>query len=225
MTPRLRAAVVPIAVAIGSLAAATVAVALLQDGLGVPNPSAVYLVAVVATALVAGTAGAIAAAVASFLLYNFLFTEPRYTLAMNEPGVWLSVVLLLFVGVVVGQLVAMQRARATTASEREREARALFRVSRALATRDSTEAVLAGIAAGLATETGMSEVWIGLGPNDASERVIASSATDIDRRDCRARADQSAPTDARRRAGPMGAHSPADDALGRATGRATASGC
>ena len=141
----------PIAVAIGSLAAATVAVALLQDVLGVPNPSAVYLVAVVATALVAGTAGAIAAAVASFLLYNFLFTEPRYTLAMNEPGVWLSVVLLLFVGVVVGQLVAMQRARATTASDREREARALFRVSRALATRDSTETVLAGIAAGLAT--------------------------------------------------------------------------
>ncbi len=118
MKSRLRAVVVPIAVAIGSLAAATIAVALLQDVLGVPNPSAVYLVAVVATALVAGTAGAIAAAVASFLLYNFLFTEPRYTLAMNEPGVWLSVVLLLFVGVVVGQLVALQRARAETARRR-----------------------------------------------------------------------------------------------------------
>ena len=180
MKSRLRAVVVPIAVAIGSLAAATIVVALLQDVLGVPNPSAVYLVAVVATALVAGTAGAIAAAVASFLLYNFLFTEPRYTLAMSEPGVWLSVVLLLFVGVVVGQLVALQRARAATALDREREARALFRVSRALATRDLTETVLAGIAAGLAAETGMSEVWIGLGPNDATERVIASSTAGSD---------------------------------------------
>ncbi len=183
MTPRLRAATLPIAVAIGSLAAATLAVALLQDTLGVPNPSAVYLVAVVATALVAGTSGAIAAAIASFLLYNFLFTEPRYTLAMDEPGVWLSVILLLFVGVVVGQLVAMQRARAETASAREREARALFRVSRALATRNSTEAVLGGIAADLTVETGMSEVLIGLGANDASERVIASSAGDSEARE------------------------------------------
>src|SRR5215210_2974568 len=88
------------AVAIPTLALATVVVGYLQDVLGVPNPSAAYLVAVVATAIVSGTAGAIATAVASFLLYNFLFTEPRYTLSMHEPGVWLSVVLLLFVGVV-----------------------------------------------------------------------------------------------------------------------------
>ena len=54
MKSRLRAVVVPIAVAIGSLAAATIVVALLQDMLGVPNPSAVYLVAVVATALSPG---------------------------------------------------------------------------------------------------------------------------------------------------------------------------
>ena len=44
-----------LAVAVPSLAGATLAVAVLQDRLGVPNPSALYLLAVVATAVVSGT--------------------------------------------------------------------------------------------------------------------------------------------------------------------------
>src|SRR5262249_14957608 len=152
-----------IAVAAPSLALATLAVGILQDSLGVPNPSAVYIVAVVATAIVSGTAGAIVAAVASFLLYNFLFVDPRYTLAITAPAEWLGVFELLFVGVVVGQLAALQQARAEDARAREREARALFRVSRALATRESTPAALAEILAVLQDQTTMTDVWISLG--------------------------------------------------------------
>ena len=51
-------------------------------------------------------------------------------------------VVLLFVGIVVGELAALQRRRTEIAQAREREAVALFRVSRALATRESTPAVL-----------------------------------------------------------------------------------
>ncbi len=157
--------------ALPSLALATVAVAILQDGLGVPNPSAVYLVAVVATAVVSGVGGAIVTAVASFLLYNFLYTEPRYTLSMHEPGVWLSVVLLLFVGVVVGQLAAMQRSRAEVALRREGEARALFSISRRLVTRDSVESVLSEIARLLERDAGMEQVLITIGmPEPASSQ-------------------------------------------------------
>jgi two-component system, OmpR family, sensor histidine kinase KdpD len=164
MSPvRLRAVWILLAVAVPSLAGATVIVWYLQDVLGVPNPSAVYLVAVVATAIVSGTLGAVATAVASFALYNFLFTEPRFTLSMHEPGVWLSVVLLLFVGIVVGQLAALQRSRADVARAKEREARALFAVSRGLATRESIEAVLPDVARELATEAHMERVWITLG--------------------------------------------------------------
>jgi two-component system sensor histidine kinase KdpD len=125
------------------------------------------LVAVVATAIVSGTLGAVATAVASFALYNFLFTDPRFTLSMHEPGVWLSVVLLLFVGIVVGQLAAMQRSRAELARAREREARALFTVSRGLATRESIESVLPDVARELAAEAHMERVWITLGQADA----------------------------------------------------------
>lgn len=168
--PRIRSLGRFLAVAVPSLAGASLVVWLLQDVLGVPNPSAVYLVAVVATAVVSGTAGAIATAVAAFVLYNFFFTEPRYTLSMHEPGVWLSVVLLLFVGVVVGQLTALQRSRAELAHRREREARALFGVSHGLAVRSSIDDVLPLIAGALQTETHMERVWITLG---AGERAGA----------------------------------------------------
>jgi two-component system sensor histidine kinase KdpD len=164
-------------VAVPSLGAATAAVAVLQDGLGVPNPSALYLVAVVATAIVSGTWGAVLAAVASFLLYNFLFVEPRHTFTVAQPHELVNLLLLLFVGIVVGQLAALQRARAEVAVAREREARALFQVSRALATRESTPAVLPAIIAILRHETAMERIWIGLGPDDARERIAADSGS------------------------------------------------
>lgn len=168
-----------LAVAVPSLAGATFAIAVLQ-GLGVPNASAVYLAAVVATAFVAGTWGAMVAAVASFLLYDFLFVLPLYTFTVADPGEWLNLVLLLFIGIVVGQLVALQRSRTEVAKAREREARALFQVSRELATRESTPAVLSKIAGILLQETAMDRIWIALGPDDARERVAAD--TDPDRR-------------------------------------------
>jgi len=112
-----------LAVAGPSLAGASAAVAVLQ-GAGVTNASAVYLAAVVATAFVAGTWGAIVAAAASFLLYDFLFISPLYTFTVANPGEWLNLVLLLFTGIVVGQLVALQRSRTEVAKAREREARA-----------------------------------------------------------------------------------------------------
>ena len=170
---RVRAVWIFLAVAVPSLAGASVVVYLLQDVLGVPNPSAVYLVAVVAAAIVSGTLGAVATAVASFVLYNYLFTEPRYTLSMHEPGVWLSVVLLLFVGIVVGQLAALQRSRAEQARAREREARALFAVSRGLSTRQSIESVLPDVARELQTEAHMDRVWITLGQSEAPTGTLS----------------------------------------------------
>jgi two-component system sensor histidine kinase KdpD len=166
-----------LAVAVPALAGATLAIAALQ-GLGVPNASAVYLAAVVATAFVAGTWGAIVAAVASFLLYDFLFVLPLYTFTVADPGEWLNLVLLLFIGIVVGQLVALQRSRTEIARTREREARALFQVSRELATRTSTPAVLPKVAGILRQETAMERIWVALGPDDGRERVAADTGPD-----------------------------------------------
>jgi two-component system sensor histidine kinase KdpD len=166
-----------VAVGLGSLAAATVAIAILKATVEVPNASAVYLVAVVATAIVAGLSGAVITSVAAFLLYDFFFVEPVFTFTIRDPSEWLGLVLLMFVGIVVGQLAALQRSRAELARAREREARALFQVSRELATRESTPAVVPRIARILQSETATSRVWIALGADDASERVAADTSS------------------------------------------------
>ena len=163
-----------IVVAAACLTAATLAVAVLENQVGVPNASIVYLAAVVTAAIVAGTAGAIVTAVGSFLTYDFFFTVPIHTLTITDSGEWLSVILLLVVGTVVGQLAALQRSRATEARAREREARALFGISRALATRRSTPAALEMVAETLLAETRMARVWIVIG-HDGSEQVVADT--------------------------------------------------
>ena len=131
--------------------------------MGVPDASSVYIVAVVASAFLVGTAGAVAAALGAFLLYNYLFTDPVGTFVVADPGDWLELALLLFVAIVVGQLVALLRSRAEVARAREHEARALFRLSRALATRDSTLAVLPQVAGILREESRADRVWVAIG--------------------------------------------------------------
>ncbi len=177
MNQRLQRAGRTVLVVAPSLVLATIAVAFLQQALGVPDASSVYLVSVVLCGLAAGTAGAILAAGGAFLVYNFLFTEPLYTFAIRDPGVLLSVVLLLFVGVVVGQLTAMQRTRAETAQAREREATALYAVSRVLATRESTRAALAKIVDLLRDRTRMERVRVALGPDAGGERTTADTSS------------------------------------------------
>lgn len=166
-----------LAVAIPALVVASLLVWVLEERFGIPDASPVFLLPVVVTALVSGTAGALAAAVIGILLYDYLFTDPVGTFVISDPGEWLSLALLLFVGLVVGQLTALQRSRTLTAEAREREARELFLVSRALATRASTTGVLQEIAVLLRRAGAMTGLWISLGPDDGTERVAAEAGT------------------------------------------------
>ena len=81
----------------------------------------------------AGAGPAVATAVGAFLLYDFLFIDPRFTFTVDDPQEWLNLLLLLVVGIVVGRLAGRERDRAETAIAREREALAMFRLSFALA--------------------------------------------------------------------------------------------
>ena len=157
------------------VALSSIAVAFLEERVGVPDASSVYLVAVAAIAIRFGIPGAILTAVASVLVYDFLFVNPLHTLTVSDPGEWLNLVLLLFVAVTVGQLAAMERGRAEAALERERKSRALFDMTRALAVGESTGDALPAICAALARDAEMDQVWIAFGADDAAERVAARS--------------------------------------------------
>ena len=91
------------------------------------------------------------------------------------PGELLNLLLLLVLGIAVGQLAAAQRSRAEAATEREHEARALFRVSRTLATRSETGAVLGELAAALQVEADLDRVWFGLARPTGGERMVADT--------------------------------------------------
>jgi two-component system sensor histidine kinase KdpD len=172
---RARALLRTTVVSVAALGGATAVIAVLQDGLGVPNPSAVYVLAVAVVALVGGRVAVLVAAVASFLLYDLVFVHPRLTLTVSDPGEWLNLVVLLAVGLLVGQMAALLRIREETAVAREREARTLFSVSRELATRAATLDVLAQIVEIVRREAALDRAWIALDDGGPRRRPVADT--------------------------------------------------
>jgi len=159
--------------ALVALGATTLVVAVLEDRLGVSNAAATYLLAVVAMAVAFGIPAAVGTAVGSFLLYDFVFVHPTGALIVADPEEWLNLLLLLALGVVVGQLAGLQRARAEAALLRERQALAQYRIGRALATGLSAVGALPEIVQLLQSEGMARRAWIALGTGASPERVVA----------------------------------------------------
>jgi two-component system sensor histidine kinase KdpD len=164
-----------VAAMIVTLALTTIAVGVLEDRLRIADASATYLLAVVVNAVAFGIPAAVATAVGAFLVYDFLFVSPTGALIVADPQEWLNLLLLLVLGIVVGQLAGMQRSRAETAVLRERQALTQYQVGRELATTTTARAALAALVGILRSEIDATRVWVGLGPGVASERVVADS--------------------------------------------------
>ena len=163
------------AVIVAALIVATGAIAVLEGDLfRIQDASPVYLVAVVAAGAMAGTIPAILTAVAAFVAYDVLFTEPRFSLEVADPREVLDLILFLFVGLVVGRLVAIQHARAEEAAERAAEANTLFTLSRSLATATSTAEAAPDIADRVRAAGALQRVWI-LAGSGGTERVLADT--------------------------------------------------
>lgn len=158
-----------------SLVAATLAAAVLQRSIGIPDASAVYLLAVVAVGTLAGTWPAVATSVAAFLAYDFLFVQPFYTFNVAAPEEWLHLLLFLVVALVIGRLTALQRERAEEAERRAAEARALFAVTRDVAIAVSALEAAPLVCERVAREAEFDRVWLALGPTIGEERVIADT--------------------------------------------------
>jgi two-component system sensor histidine kinase KdpD len=166
---------VSLAVAVLAVGAATLLVYLLEVAFAIRNASSVYLLAVAAVAIGRGTIAAIGTALGAFFAYNFLFVDPRYSLAVRRPEEVVTLVLLLFVGVVIGRLAGQQRDRERDAVRKEREARALFGISREVATAERLTDAMQYAVERLREEASVERVWIGVGPMAARERVVADS--------------------------------------------------
>ena len=98
-----------------------------------------YLLLVVLVAGASGTGPAVLAAILAFFAWDFFFLPPYQTLAVTDPKDWLSLVVLLAVGVAMGVQTGRLREREARALAREHETAALNRLSSGLVSEASTE--------------------------------------------------------------------------------------
>jgi len=127
-------------VAGGMIAAATLLNLLLGNWTGYYALSLIYLLTVVGLALFAGRGPVLLAAASAALLWNFLFLPPTYTLHLTSVQDMLMFGMFFVVALAMGQLTARLRAQETAERERERQATALYLLTRELAdVRDLSE--------------------------------------------------------------------------------------
>ncbi|MEX0801495.1 MAG: ATP-binding protein [Dehalococcoidia bacterium] len=156
------------------VAAFTGVVALVRLLADVGNASMLYLLAVMASALLFGSGPAIVAAVASFGAFNFFFIEPRYTFTVADEEEWVALGLLLVTGVITGQLAAALRERAREAERREKEAAVLYDVVR-LMSEPELERALTSVAERLRAELSLAVVVVAAGDQESAQADTGDS--------------------------------------------------
>jgi len=97
----------------------------------IPNISIVYVLVVLALAIVRGRYAAILSAVVAFLSLAYFIVPPLYTFAVYRIEEWIMLFIFLIITLLTAQLAAALRERAEQADRRERETRQLSEVVRA----------------------------------------------------------------------------------------------
>ncbi len=120
------------AIGAGFVAAATGLALLLDRSFERVDLGVVYLSAVLAAGVLYGLRPALAAATAAFLIYNFLFLEPRYSFAIGSPTDILTLIVFWAVALVTGVLAGRVREQAKRAQRRASAVSALLAASQAL---------------------------------------------------------------------------------------------
>ncbi len=166
------------ALAAVSLGASTLAIAALRAGVHATFAAPVYLLAVLVIGVRHGTIPAILTSVAAFLLYDFLFVEPLYTLTINSPDEWLNLLVLLVVSAAIGRMAAELASRADEAAGRAREAESLHAITGTLAATRTVAEAAPTVVKRLCELTAMDRVWFGLGAGPAEERILADTGAD-----------------------------------------------
>jgi hypothetical protein len=102
------------------------------------NAALILVLAVLAAAIVAGRRGGVVSAVVAALCFDFFFTRPYYSFAINSRDDIETTLVLLIVGLVVGELVTRARHSRELAYASRREVEQIRRVAELAAGRGST---------------------------------------------------------------------------------------
>jgi two-component system sensor histidine kinase KdpD len=130
-----------------------------------------FLLAVVAAALRHGRGPAAWAAVLSVVVFDYFFVAPLHSLAVSDFQYLVTFVVLLLVGLLIGQLMARMRQQAANSVKREREARGLYEFARDLSKSLQTEQIVRSTESFVLAAFGARCALFILGPDDRLEQA------------------------------------------------------
>ena len=119
--------------ALPGVAAASLAITLVERIAHITNISLLYLLVVLALAAWAGRGPAILASLLSFLAYDYFFIPPLHGFTVDDPTEWLSLLALLVTSLVTGQLASAVRDRARDALLSQQRTATLYELAQAIA--------------------------------------------------------------------------------------------
>ncbi|MGC1877152.1 MAG: DUF4118 domain-containing protein [Pseudolabrys sp.] len=123
-------------------AVATAVAVGLDSKLTIPNLSLVFVVPVIIAGVSLGLGPSICSAILGALAFNFFLTEPRYSLAVDDPAnVW-AIGLLFVVGLIVSGVAFTSHRRAAEAALLRRQVTVLQGYSRDLVAADNTKTIV-----------------------------------------------------------------------------------
>jgi K+-sensing histidine kinase KdpD len=128
---------------IAMTAAATVMAVGVDSKVTIPNLSLVFVVPVIIAGVSLGLGPSFCSAILGALAFNFFLTEPRYSLAVDDPANIWAIGLLFVVGLIVSGVAFTSRQRATEAALLRRQAALLQGYSRDVVAADNTNAIVA----------------------------------------------------------------------------------
>ena len=125
-----------------AVAAALSVALLLHEMVGVTSVALVFLMSVLATAVVYGLAASLLACLLSVLAYNFFFLSPLYTFTITDPENLVTLGVFSVVAIVASNITARMRDQTVTARARAKTTEELYQFSRKLAAAVSLDDVL-----------------------------------------------------------------------------------
>ena len=123
-------------------AVATVVAVGVDSKVTIPNLSLVFVVPVIIAGVSLGLGPSLCSAILGALAFNFFLTEPRYSLAVDDPANIWAIGLLFVVGLIVSGVAFTSHRRATEAALLRRQATVLQGYSRDLVAADNTKAIV-----------------------------------------------------------------------------------
>jgi K+-sensing histidine kinase KdpD len=123
-------------------AVATVVAVGVDSTVTIPNLSLVFVVPVIIAGIGLGLGPSLCSAALGALAFNFFLTEPRYSLAVDDPANIWAIGLLFVIGLIVSGVAFTSRRRATEAALLRRQTAVLQGYSRDLVAADNTKAIV-----------------------------------------------------------------------------------